>query len=375
MKIAVLMGGTSGEREVSLASGVQVARALRQAGHEVLAVDTSHGVLTPAQEETLLGWGVRDPGAGVGGVAEADAPSAAADEDGRLADTGWRSGDLLRTGDTGVLTRDPRLVGTDVVFPALHGGSGEDGTLQTLLDLARIPYTGSGRVGCALAMDKDLSKRLFREAGISTPAWITAQGGDEARARLGEAVQRLGLPLIVKPPSGGSTLGLTLAHHQEALREAVEVCLEHEDRVMFEEYIRGRELTVGILGEEPLPVGEIIPEHELFDYECKYRPGMAQEIFPADLPEQVARRVQAAALAVHRALGLRDFSRVDFILDGEGTPWCLEANALPGLTGNSLLPKCARAAGIPFPELCERVARMALSRSGPRRNPSKGVGV
>jgi D-alanine-D-alanine ligase len=364
MKIAVLMGGMSGEREVSLASGVQVARALRQAGHEVLAVDTSFGVLTAAQEETLLGSGIRDPGAG-----GEDAPAAAG------GDERWRAGDLLRTGDTGVLTRDPRLTGTEVVFPALHGGSGEDGTLQTLLDLARVPYAGSGRVGCALAMDKDLSKRLFREAGIATPPWITTRGAGEAHARLGEAIQRLGLPLIVKPPSGGSTLGLTLAHDEAELRGAVAVCLDYEDRVMFEAYVRGRELTVGILGEEALPVGEIIPAHELFDYECKYRPGMAQEIFPADLAAPVARRVQVAALAVHRALGLRDFSRVDFILDGDGTPWCLEANALPGLTGNSLLPKAARAAGIPFPELCERVARMALDRAPSIRNPGAGVGV
>jgi D-alanine-D-alanine ligase len=177
-----------------------------------------------------------------------------------------------------------------------------------------------------------------------------------------EAVEVLGFPVIVKPPSGGSTLGLTLAHDEEELRAAVELSVEFEDRVMFEEYVRGRELTVGILGRTALPVGEIIPEHELFDYECKYRTGMAQEIFPADLPEGVARSVQDSALRAHRALGLRDFSRVDFILDGEGVPWCLEANSLPGLTGNSLLPKAGLAAGIPFPELCHQIAEMGLTR-------------
>ncbi len=351
MRIAVLMGGVSGEREVSLASGAQVARALREAGHQVQAVDTSRGLLTDREEEALLGSGILDP------------------------TSSHTPGDLLRTGDTGVLTRDPRLEGVELVFPALHGGGGEDGTLQTLLDLARIPYAGSGRVGCALAMDKDLSKRLFRDAGVATPPWITVQGGEEARARLGEVVESLGLPVIVKPPSGGSTLGLTLAHGQDELPGAVELSLEYEERVMFERYIRGRELTVGILGEAALPVGEIIPEHELFDYECKYRPGLAQEIFPADLPEATARRVQAAALAAHRALGLRDFSRVDFILDDAGTPWCLEANALPGLTGNSLLPKAARAAGISLPELCHRVAAGALARAGFGRNQGSGVGV
>jgi len=206
-------------------------------------------------------------------------------------------------------------------------------------------------------------ERLFRDAGVQTPPWISVVGRLEAEARLGEIVERLGLPLIVKPPSGGSTLGLTLAHDQEELQAAIALSLEFEERILFEGYIRGREVTVGIVGEEALPVGEIVPEHELFDYECKYREGMAQEIFPADLPTDTASLIQGAALAAHRALRLRDFSRVDFILDRDGVPWCLEANALPGLTGNSLLPKGARAAGISFPALCHRVALMGSQRS------------
>ena len=339
MKIAVLMGGVSEEREVSLASGAQVARALREAGHEVLAVDTSHGLLSATEEAALLGAGIKDP------------PPAA------------RTGDLLLTGDTGALTRDPRIAGMDVVFLALHGGSGEDGTIQTLLALAGIPFVGSDRVGCALAMDKDLSKRLLRDAGIPTPAWITVRGREEGEGRLAEVGDTLGYPVIVKPPSGGSTLGLTLAHDGGELAMAFDLALEYEDRVLFEVYVQGRELTVGILGEEALPVGEIIPEHELFDYECKYRPGMAQEIFPADLPASITARVQEMALAAHKALGMRDFSRIDFILDGDGVPWCLEANALPGLTANSLLPKAALAAGISFPSLCHRVAEMACRRA------------
>jgi D-alanine-D-alanine ligase len=340
MKIAVLMGGLSEEREVSLASGAQVARALREAGHQVLAVDTSRGVLTPGEEAALLGAGIGDP----------QPPSL--------------SGDLLRTGDTSALTRDPQIVGTDVVFPALHGGRGEDGTIQTLLELAAIPFVGSDRVACALAMDKDLSKRLFRDGGVSTPPWITVLGRQEGERRLGEVVETLGFPVIVKPPSGGSTLGLTLAHDEEELGKGLDLALEYEERVLFEAYVSGRELTVGILGTEALPVGEIIPEHELFDYECKYRPGMAQEIFPADLPRSTASLVQKQALAAHRALGMRDFSRVDFILDSNAAPWCLEVNALPGLTANSLLPKAALAAGISFPSLCHRLAGMALERRG-----------
>jgi D-alanine-D-alanine ligase len=350
MKIAVLMGGVSEEREVSLQSGIQVVDALRSAGHDALAVDTSHGVLGPAEEKILRGAGIKDP-----------PPSAL-------------TRDLLLTGDTGALTRDPRISETDVVFLALHGGSGEDGTIQTLLELAGIPYVGSDRVGCALAMDKDLSKRLLQQGGVPTPRWITTVGRKEGEARLQEVVSTLGLPLIVKPPSGGSTLGLTLAHDESELREALELALEFEEAVLFEEYIQGRELTVGILGKEALPVGEIIPEHELFDYECKYKAGMAQEIFPAELPEAVATRVQTLALAAHKALGMRDFSRVDFILDGDGVPWCLEANALPGLTSNSLLPKAAAAAGIDFPTLCQRVAEMGRVRAETGREPSQRDG-
>jgi D-alanine-D-alanine ligase len=336
MKIAVLMGGISEEREVSLASGAQVVNALQGEGVDVVGVDTSHGVLGADRIGALLEAGIQDPS------------------------NSSQENDVLRTGDLGPLLRDPDFGGADVVFLALHGGGGEDGTIQTLLELAGKPFVGSDRVGCALAMDKDISKRLLRDAGVATPPWIIVDGLLEAEAKLAEVVERLGLPVIVKPPSGGSTLGLSLVHDARELRDAVTLALEFEERVLFEGYVQGREVTVGILGDQPLPVGEIIPQHELFDYECKYRPGMAQEIFPADLPAAVAARVQTAAQLSHRALCLRDFSRVDFILDEEGTPWCLEANALPGLTANSLLPKAAAAAGIPFGQLCLRIAEMAL---------------
>lgn len=339
MNVAVLMGGRSAEREVSLGSGVQVVRALREAGHRASGVDTASGVLDGSQEAAILDSGVGDPV-------------------GRLDET-----DMLSTGDLSLLTDNPALQDIDVVFPALHGGRGEDGTLQTLLDIAGIPYVGSDRIGCALAMDKDLSKRLFRDAGIPTPDWVTLQGFDECKARSNEVVQRLGLPLIVKPPSGGSTVGLTLVEAEDELPGAIERSLGQEGRVMFEQYVAGREMTVGILGLEALAVGEIIPEHTIFDYECKYTPGMAQELFPADLPTASADQLREQALAAHRCLVMRDISRVDFILGPDGTPWCLEANALPGLTSNSLLPKAARASGISFPELCDRAVRMARERS------------
>jgi D-alanine-D-alanine ligase len=312
---------------------------LREAGHEVIGVDTGQGILSLWEEEEILASGVGDP------------------------DPEQVKSDMLSTGDLRALTQDPRLAGLDAVFLALHGGRGEDGTIQVLLGLAGLPFVGSDRVGCALAMDKDLTKRLLRDQGIPTPDWITLEGEEECRERLPEIVQRLGLPLIVKPPSGGSTLGLTLVREEDQLPAAVALSLSFQKEVMFEAYVRGRELTVGILGSRALPVGEIIPDHELFDYECKYRPGLAKEIFPADLPQDVAEGVQRDALEVHRILRMRDFSRVDFILDSTGIPWCLEANALPGLTGNSLLPKAARASGIPFPELCHKLAEMAVLRA------------
>jgi len=332
VKIAVLMGGTSEERDVSMASGCQVANALREAGHTVVAVDTAHGVLSRADESAVMTTGVR---------VEPPDPEAL---------------DLLETGDTTAVTRDPRVGEAEVLFLALHGGAGEDGTLQTILDVAGAPYAGSGPVGCALAMDKDLSKRLLRDAGIPTPEWLTGEHSPRA------VEQALGLPAVVKPASGGSSLRLALAHDLDELAQATQGVVEDGDTVLYERFIEGRELTVGILGEDPLPVGEIIPTHELFDYECKYQPDLAQEVFPADLPEATARRAQELALAVHRTLRLRDFSRVDFMLDASGGLWCLEANALPGLTANSLLPKAARAAGISFPALCERIAALALKR-------------
>ena len=332
MKVAVLMGGTSDEREVSLSSGVQVARALRAAGHDVVAVDTVRGVLSGDVERRLLEEGVRAAPPGAGELR------------------------VLDESHTVALTREPELGGIDVWFLALHGGTGEDGTIQALLDVAGVAYTGSDRLGCSLAMDKEVTKRLLRDAGIPTPEWLTGP-------RTAEEVERaLGLPVIVKAAGGGSSLRLVLAHDRPELEAAIAESASWDDVVLFERYHRGRELTVGVVGDETLPVGEIVPEHEIFDYECKYQPGKAEEIFPADVPAELADRVRALALDVHRALRMRDFSRVDFIVDEDGGIWCLEANALPGMTANSLLPKAAEAAGVSFPELCDRIVGLAAER-------------
>jgi D-alanine-D-alanine ligase len=182
--------------------------------------------------------------------------------------------------------------------------------------------------------------------------------------KVDEVEAALGLPVIVKAAAGGSSLRLFLAHDREELAAAIAVSATWDDVVLFERYHAGREFTVGVVGPDTFPVGEIVPEHEIFDYECKYQPGMAEEIFPADIPDELSDEIRRLALEVHRALRMRDYSRIDFIVDESGRPWCLEANALPGMTANSLVPKGARSAGITFPELCDRVVRLAYRRSG-----------
>ncbi len=226
--------------------------------------------------------------------------------------------------------------------------------MQALLDLSGVPYTGSGHLASALAMDKDLAKQLFLRAGVPTPAWRMAP------VDTSDVMMALGYPCIVKPSKQGSTVGLSLVRSSDELAPAIALAGQFDDEVMVEQFIAGRGLTVAILGDEALPVGEIIPKHELYDYECKYTPGMAREVFPADLTDAATRLVQALALQAFRALKLRGCARIDFRMDAAGVFWCLEANTLPGMTQLSLVPQAAAAAGISFPELCERIVSQAL---------------
>lgn len=332
MKIAVLFGGTSSERDVSIASGAQVFRGLRGAGHEVVAVDSARGRLDAAQEEQLLASGV--------------APDPPSEEE----------LDALKVGSGGVLTGTRELREVDVVFLALHGGMGEDGTVQAVLDMLGIPYTGSGMRGSAFAMDKDVSKHLLRAGGVPTADWRMAPVGAE------EVARDLGYPVVVKPSKQGSTVGLSVVKRPEDLDAAVEEAFRYDDEVMLERFVPGREFTVGVLAGKALAVGEVIPKNEIFDYESKYQAGGAQEIFPAELSAEQTREVQELAVRAHRALKLQDYSRIDFRLDPAGEFWCLEANTLPGMTAASLLPQSAAGAGIGFEELCERICELALDR-------------
>lgn len=332
MHVTVLTGGTSAERDVALASAVQVIGALRQFGHQVAVVDSARGFIPERDEASLLPARV--------GLTPPAAEDLAMLEQGFLL-SGLR--DLA-------VVRD-----ADVLFLALHGGRGEDGTVQTILDVLGVPYTGSGPLGSALAMDKDVSKRLFRASGIGTADWMMAP------VSVDEVETRLGWPVVVKASKQGSTVGLTIVKERAGFTPAVDLAYRYDDEVMVEAFVPGRELTVGILGDRALAVGEIIPRHEIFDYECKYTPGMSEELFPARLPQNVAEECQQLGLQAHRVLKLGGYSRVDFRLDPKGRLFCLEANTLPGMTATSLLPQSARAVGISFPELCDRICQAALS--------------
>jgi D-alanine-D-alanine ligase len=336
LKITVLMGGESAERNVSLASGIRIVLALKSRGHEVTAFDPSNGVISEQEQQRL-------------------ATSAVGTEPPSLDALAKTTGGAFLPG----LETLPEIANADVVFLALHGGMGEDGTIQALLDMAHVKYTGSGHLSSALAMDKDLSKKLFRAAGVQTADWLMAP------ASVDEVEKKLGFPVVVKPSKQGSTVGLSVVKKRDDLDAAVKEAWRYDDEVMIEKFIPGRELTVGILGDMALPVGEIKPVHEIYDYECKYTAGMAVEEFPAKLTEEQAKRVQAQALAAFKSLKLRGYARIDFRLfssdddGGKGEFYCLEANTLPGMTELSLIPQGAQAAGISFPDLCERIAESA----------------
>lgn len=268
---------------------------------------------------------------------------------------------------TATTARLPKRGDCDVAFLALHGGSGEDGTIQALLDLAGVPYTGSGHLASALAMDKDLSKHLLRAQGVRTADWLMAM--DPANPPSTQDVERaLGWPVIVKPSKQGSTVGLSVVKRPEELAPAIAEAFNHDDEVMIERFIAGRELSAPVIGGEALPVGEIIPKHEIYDYECKYTPGMAEEIFPAPLTSAQTAEVQSQATRAFEALKLRGCARIDFRMTASGEFYCLEANTLPGMTETSLVPQGAAAAGIAFPDLCDRIAQLAVEdRPSPAR--------
>jgi D-alanine-D-alanine ligase len=304
LTLALIAGGTSGEREVSLNGAAGVEKALDPDKYEVKRYD-------PAT-------------------------------------------------DLGKLAAEAQNI--DVAFILLHGPGGEDGTMQGFLDLLQIPYQGSGVLGSAIAMDKDLAKKLYRQAGLPVPDWQMASKDDiQAPDRI---LENLSLPLVIKPASQGSSLGMSIAKTREELQSGLCLAFEHDNQVMVEQFISGREITGGVLGNASLtalPLVEIIPgeQFDFFNYEAKYQPGATREVCPAELDDRTTALAREYALTAHRALNLKGYSRTDMIIQ-DGSIYLLETNTIPGMTPTSLLPQAAAAAGYPFEKLLDKLIELAM---------------
>ena len=298
-KIGVLMGGVSSERDISLISGKTVYEALLRKGYEVIPLDLN-------RENAI---------------------------------------------------KSIKTAGISLAFIALHGRYGEDGTVQRMLESLSIPYTGSGAKASRLAMDKLASRKIFAENHIPVPEYTVYK-----KSAPGIDLPAVSFPVVVKPAAQGSSIGLSIVKRKEGLRRAVEMALEFGDKVIIEQYIKGREITVGVLNEKPLPVIEIRPRAQFYNYRAKYRKGMTEYLVPAPIGKKKYTDAGNIALASHKALGCRDFSRVDMILADSGEIKVLEVNTIPGLTAASLLPRAARAKGIDYADLCVKILKLALKR-------------
>jgi D-alanine-D-alanine ligase len=347
MKIVVLMGGTSPEREISLLTGAGVGRALLSLDHDVSLLDTGTGLLRAGAElRAALDAAPRVPL----GPATLPPSSPGSDLD-----------RLLRT--------IPR--GADLAFIALHGGDGENGTVQALLDLAQISYTGSGVLASALAMDKAMSKKIFLQEGVPTPEWVERWAPEDPAQPWNPAldddeIARLsGFPVIVKPNDQGSTVGITIVRDAAELLPAAHLARRYGRLVLIERFIPGREVTVSVLDGRALPVVEIIPEGGFYDYERKYTSGASRYESPARLPREASERLLGLGLRACRALRCRGVARVDFRLHEDGTPHCLEVNTVPGMTENSLVPKAAAAAGLSYRDLVRAIVESSPVRVMP----------
>jgi len=305
-RIGVLMGGPSSEREISLKSGKAVYESLSQLGLKTLAID----IKTDSIEEN---------------------------------------------------TRLIKSQKIDVAFIALHGRFGEDGQIQELLDNLRIPYTGSGVMASRLAMDKIASREIFQAHGLRVPKYkVEDKFFYDTNSKVHN--DNLSFPLVVKPATHGSSIGLSIVDKEEGLDKAVDSAFSFDTKIIIEEYIKGREVTVGILDKRALPVIEIIPKRRFFDYEAKYQVGMTEYVVPAKLEDKISKKIQDTGLAAHKLLGCFGCSRVDMILGQGNTPFVLEVNTIPGLTQTSLLPKAAKIVGIEFAQLCIKLVQLTYDK-------------
>ena len=343
MKIVVLAGGLSPERNVSLSSGAMVCQALRERGHQVALVDLCFGLEgMPGPPESLYGQPIPESFKKVSRQAPDLKQVRASRKDQSPSAIG-----------PGVLEL---CAGADIVYLALHGACGEDGRIQAALDLLGVPYTGSGYLSSAIAMDKDLTKRMVADK-VVTPRWQVVRVSEENLEQLAAETE---LPVVVKPIDSGSSIGVYIAHTRPELRKALEGSIALGGRTVLEQYIQGREIQVALLDNKALPSIEIIPKEGFYDYENKYQPGAALEVCPAEIPAEWEKRLGEAALEVFRTVGLSVYARADFIVTEDGTPYFLEINTLPGMTPTSLVPQEAAAVGIDYGTLCETIIQKSL---------------
>ena len=339
MKIVVLCGGFSRERDVSASTGTGVARALRMRGHRVALVDPFLGLdQLPEDVDTLFTTEDRDELFSVREV-EPDLDALRAMRPGR------------QMIGPGVLAL---CEAADIAFLALHGGDGENGRLQATLDMYGVPYTGSGYLGSAIAMDKEVSKNMFRHCGVPTAEAVVL--------RRGESAEGFPLPCVVKPCSGGSSVATAIVREESELAAAVKAAFDCGDKVLVEQYIAGRELTVGVLDGSAMPVIEIKPLCGFYDYKNKYQSGLTEEICPAPLTTEETERVQRLAVEACKALHVDAYGRADFLMDEEGRIFCLEVNTLPGMTPTSLIPQMAAVMGMDYGQLCEKIIEVSLRK-------------
>lgn len=348
MKIVVLAGGLSTERDVSLSSGAGICRTLRERGHEAFLLDVYLGFPYDANrlEEVFTLPGARlEIAEGIKTTEPDLAAVKASREDQSDCFLGPNVIEICRL--------------ADIVFMGLHGDVGENGKLQATFDILGIKYTGPNYLGSALAMDKGIAKKIFKMSGVPTPLGTTLKKADK-----NTSLEELGLklPVIVKPCAGGSSIGVYIAETEDEYAEALEKSFCYEDEIVVEPFIKGREFAVGIIDGKALPVIEIIPKSGFFDYANKYQSGCTEEICPAQIDEEVAEKMQRATERAFQALKLDVYSRADFLLDANGDIYCLEVNTLPGMTSASLLPQEAKAAGIEYGELCELIIQKSLER-------------
>ena len=340
MKIVVLAGGTSTEREVSLISGTGIYRALKERGHQVVLLDVYLGYEGKAED---IFADPRDWSEGIEAIKE-DSPDLAAVKA------------LRPDGDKHFFGPNVMKIceQADVVFMALHGANGEDGKIQATFELNGIPYTGTDYLSSGICMDKGLTKELFLAGGIPTPLGYSV--------RIGADVQDVKYPAVVKVTNGGSSVGVYFVNNDAELQDAMEKAKAYSDEVVIERYIKGREFTCGLIDGQPLPLVEIEPLQGSYDYKNKYQPGMTKETCPANLSKEKTEEIQSIAAKAWKVLRLSSYARMDFMMDEEENVYCLEANTLPGMTPSSLLPQEAAAVGINYGDLCEKLIEVSLKK-------------